>query len=158
MVDNTRLYKNAENKVLEVACAEVRHGDVASTEAHKLYNLPKNALIIEAGIIVNEAGQGGLTVDFGFDGGNELGNDIDIATTGYKQVANAIAALTLTEGTPNTLSSGTVTKAPRILTGTGKTVTATFSADPSAGKFFFMVTYIEFTVGNGHFMNYSSGS
>lgn len=158
MVDVTRLRKNAEMKKLSVASALIKHGDVSSTAAQLLYNLPANALIIDAGISVDVAGQSGLTVDFGFDGGNELGNDIAISSTGYKQVALAIATLTLTEGTPNTLSAGTVTKAPRILTGTGKAVTATFSADPSAGEFHFIVQFIEYTVGNGEFMNYGSGS
>lgn len=158
MVDITRLRKNAEMKVISVASALIKHGDVAATTQQLLYNLPANSLIIEAGISVDVAGQGGLTVDFGFDGGNELGNDIAISSTGYKQVTNAIASLTLTEGTPNTLSAGTVTKSPRILTGTGKAVTATFSADPSAGEFHFIVQFIEYTVGNGQFMNYGNGS
>lgn len=156
MTDLTRIRKNAELKVLSVAAATVKHTEVAAATLNELFNLPANCLIVDAGIIVDVAGQGGLTVDFGFDGGNELGNDIAISSTGYKQVANSIAALTLTEGTPNTLSSGTVTKSPRILTGTGKEVTATFSADPTAGEFTFIVQFIEYTVGNGQFMNYSA--
>jgi len=158
MTDLTRLRKNAENKIMEIASAEINFADVSSTALQKLYNLPKNGLIIDAGIVVETAGQGGLTVDFGFDGGTELGSAIAISTTGYKQVALPIATLTLTEGTPNTLSAGTVTKAPRLLTGTGKNVTAKFSAAPTVGKFYFIVQYIEYTVGNGHFMSFSDGS
>lgn len=157
MVDITRLRKNAEKKTISVSSAEINASDVGATTLQELFLLPANAVIVDAGIVVETAGQSGLTVDFGFDGGNELGNDIAISSTGYKQVAESIASLTLTEGTPNTLSAGTVTKSPRILTGTGKSVTATFSADPTAGKFHFIVEYIEYKLGNGKLTNYSAG-
>lgn len=158
MTDITRLRKNAEKKTISVASAMVKHSDVAGTTLQELFNLPPNCLIVDSGVVVEEAGQTSLTVDFGFDGGNELGNDLDIDGTGYVQVAEAIAALTLTEGTPNTLSAGTVTKSPRILTGTGKTVTAKFSADPTAGVFHFIVEYIEYTLGNGKLMALGDGA
>lgn len=146
MVDITRLRKNAEKKTISVAAAEIRHGDVSSTALQELFNLPGNCLIVEAGVVVEEAGQANLTVDFGFDGGNELGNDLDIDGTGYVDVDIAASG-----------NAETIQKAPRILTGTGKTVTAKFSADPTAGKFIFIVNYIEYTLGNGNLMSYGDG-
>lgn len=157
MADITRLRKFAEKKRYQVAAATVKHTDVGSTALQELFNLPGNALITDACVVVKTAGQSSLTVDFGFDGGNELGNDLDIDGTGVVSVPLNILALTLTEGTPNTLSAGTVTKAPRLDTGTGKTVTAKFSADPTAGEFVFIVEFIEYDLGNGEYMNYGDG-
>lgn len=155
MTDITRTRKFAEKKTMSISCAEIRHGDAADTTSHEIFNLPANCLITKAGIIVDEAGQSSLTVDLGFDGGNELGDDLAIDSTGYVEDGPAVATLTLSEGTPNTLSSGTVNSGLNILTGTGKTVTAKFSADPSQGKFYALVEYIEYTKGNGDYTVYS---
>jgi len=135
MADLTRKYKNNEKKTYSVMAARVKHTDVA-TGTNELFTLPPNCLIVDAAIVAEVAGQASLTVDFGFSGGNELGNDIDIAQTGVDTVA---------------LVSGA--KAPRLLTGTGKTVTAVFSADPTAGEFIFLVEYIEYTKGCGDLTN-----
>ena len=150
MVDITRLRKNAEKKTLSISSAEIRHGDVSATTSQELFNLPANCLIVDAGVVVEVAGQGGLTVDFGFDGLAELGDDLALSSTGYVDTPFDVTTLVLADGTPNTLTSGTVAKTPRLLTGTGKTVTAKFSADPSAGIFHFIVEYIEYTLGNGN--------
>lgn len=146
MVDITRLRKNAEKKQVSVAVAEVRHGDVSATTLQELFNLPPNCLIIDSGCIVEVAGQASLTVDLGFAGGSELGNDLDIDAAGY------------VEGLPQALdgNAGTLLKVPRILTGTGKNVTAKFSADPSAGIFHFYVMFVDYTRGNGELMNYTA--
>lgn len=138
MTDITRLRKNMEKKSISVSAAEVRHGDVSGTTLQELFNLPADCLIVEAGVVVEQAGQSNLTVDFGFDGGNELGNDLDIDGTGYVDVDITASG-----------NAETIQKAPRILTGTGKTVTAKFSADPTAGIFHFIVMYVEYTRGNG---------
>ena len=147
MTDITRLRKNAEKKTVSVASAEILHSDVGGTAIQELFNLPGNSLIINAGVVVEAAGQASLTVDFGFDGGNELGNDLDIDGTGYVAAGIAVSG-----------NAETLALAPRILTGTGKTVTAKFSADPTAGKFHFIVEYIEFTLGNGKMMSYGDGT
>lgn len=138
MTDITHLRKNMEKKCISVSSAEVRHTDVAGTTLQELFNLPADCLIVEAGVVVEQAGQTSLTVDFGFDGGNELGNDLDIDGTGYVDVDIAASG-----------NAETIQKAPRILTGTGKTVTAKFSADPTAGIFHFIVMYVEYTRGCG---------
>lgn len=175
MPNLTRKYNYSEKKTLSIAAARVKHSDVAATTLQELFCLPKNAVITNAFCVVEVAGQSNLTVDFGFDGGAELGNDLDIDAAGYvaglpvvstlTTLTGTVTALTLAEGTPNTLTSGTValtsgagtvTAAPRLLTGTGKTVTAKFSADPSAGEFVFVVEFIEYDVGNGNLMNYSA--
>lgn len=146
MVDITRLRKNGEKKVVSVSAAEIKAADITSTALHELFNLPPDALIINAGVVVEVAGQASLTVDFGFAGGNELMNDVDIDDTGYKQ--NTLA----------TTSGGTITTmAPRILTGTGKEVTAKFSAVPTAGVFHFIVEYIEYKLGNGMLTSLGNG-
>lgn len=153
--DLTRLRKSYEKKQVNVSCAHIKFGDIVSTNIHQLFKLPKDALIIDAGVIVDTAANGAITVDFGFDGGTELGAAIPITTTGYKQVAlaTALTSGTVTAGVVANLA-GTATKAPRILTGTGKTVTAVFSAGPTAGDFRFLVQYIEYKLSNGELTNY----
>lgn len=136
MVDVTRLRKNAEKKQFSVSSAEIRHTDVNNTALQELFKLPPNSLITNATVQVETAGQAGLTVNFGFDGGSELGSALAISTTGPKGTALAIAS--------------------RIPTTTGKTVTATFSADPTAGVFHFIVEYIEYTRGCGEYTNFGS--
>lgn len=138
MTDKTRLRKNAEKKTVSVSSAEIKGTEADSTNLNELFNLPPDALITNAGVVVEEAGQGSLTVDFGFDGGNELGNDLDIDGTGYVQAGIAVSG-----------NAETLMLAPRILTLTGKTVTAKFSAQPTQGRFHFIVEYIEYKLGNG---------
>ena len=132
MTDLTRYKDFAEKKTVSVSAAQILHSDVAGTALQELFNLPEKCLIVGAGIVVDVAGQAGLTVDFGFAGGNELGNDIALNSTGYKQVSLVT-----------------------VLTGTGKNVTAKFSADPSAGDFTFIVEYIEYTLKNGQRTDYT---
>ncbi|NCB95268.1 MAG: hypothetical protein EOM35_02190 [Negativicutes bacterium] len=144
MVDITRLRKNSEKKSVSVSAAEIKAADIASTALHELFNLPPDALIVNAGVVVETAGQANLTVDFGFDGGYELMNDVDIDDTGYKQNTLVVAGTAA-----DSVVTGTATVAPRILTGTGRTVTAKFSAVPTAGVFHFIVEYIEYKLGNG---------
>lgn len=152
MTDKTRMAKFNEKKTYSVASARLRHSDVADTALVELFNLPPNALITDATVIVEEAGQANLTVDFGFAGGNELGNDLDIDGTGVVSVP--LVTSTAVSGNAET-AAGTAVKAPRLLTSTGKNVTAKFSADPSAGVFVFIVEFIEYDLGNGNLMNYS---
>ena len=159
MVDLTRKKDFAQKKTSSVATARIEHADIATadgTALHELYNLPNNAVIKNAMVVVEVAGQTNLTVDFGFDGGNELGNDLDIDGAAVVSVTQSILALTLTEGVPNTLSAGTVSKSPMIATGTGKNVTAKFSAKPTAGTFVFIVEFIEYDIAVGTYMNYTA--
>jgi len=131
--DLTRYAKNAEKKTYSVASANMTHDKIPDTGNVILFNLPPNSLITARHFIINSAGQANLTVDVGFDGGNELGNDLDIDATGVLTSA-----------------------ALGILTGTGKAVTAKFSADPSAGDFELVVEYIEYKLGSGNLMNYTA--
>jgi len=174
MTDLTRKKDYNEKKTISAMSARVTHDQVADTALNELFNLPADALIRLAGVVVHTAGDAGLTVDFGFAGGAELGNDIPLDATGYfdadavstvTTLTGTVTALTLTEGTPNTLDSGTVAitsgagtvaAAPRILTTTGKNVTAKFSADPTEGDFTFIVEVLEFELGNGKLMDYSA--
>lgn len=133
MTDHRRTRKFAEKKTVAVSAAELNFAEVASTDAHELFELPDNALITHAYCDVKGAGQALLTVDFGFSGGNELGNDLDID-------AVSVVGGELTAG---------------IDTGTGKTVTAKFSAAPTAGDFVFIVQYIEYKLGTGMLTQYS---
>lgn len=132
MPDFRRSEKNAEKKTISISSATIKAADVSNTDNCLMFELPDNALIVASHTITKVAGQTGLTVDFGFDGGNELGNDLDIDNTG--------------------VLGGELTTA--IDTGTGKTVTAKFSAAPTAGEFVFIVEYIEYTLGNGMRTNY----
>ena len=171
--DITRLHKHAQKKTVSVSAANVLFGDVVSINTMQLFKLPPNALIVAAGVVVDTVANGAITVNFGFDGGIELGNALDIHTgVGYKQdkevstvttLTGTLTGITLNEGTPNTFNAGTValtsgagtvTHAPRILTGTGQIVTAVFSAGPTAGDFTFVVEYIEYKLGCGNMTNY----
>ena len=173
-LDLTRLHKNANKKVVSVACATLDYSDISpgAADINQLFQLPANALITHACMIVETASDDSETVDFGFAGGNELGNDLAATSTGVKQatevatlttLTGTVTALTLSEGTPNTLTSGTVAltsgagtvvHAPRLLTSTGKVVTAVFSAKPTVGRFHFLVEYVEYTLNNGDKTNY----
>lgn len=157
-VDKTRLRRNNQKRKISCAVAHVKFSDITgqgTADINQLFKLPANCLIVDAGVMIDTVANGSITVGLGFDGGTELLAAADIHTaTGYKQTTEAIASLTLVEATPNTLSAGTVTKSPRILTGTGKTVTAVFSAVPTAGEWRFIVEYIEYTLADGELTNY----
>lgn len=161
MTDLTRKKDFSQKKTLSVAAARVTHDMVAGTTVQKLFNLPANAVIVDAMIVVEVQGQGSLTVDFGYTGAADVlynnaaldGNDGDVLSEPHD-----ISGLTLTEGTPNVYLAGGAVKNPRIWTGTGKEVIATFSADPTAGSFVFIVTYIEYDLANGQLMNLSDGT
>lgn len=192
----TRHHKNSHKKTVSVACAKLLFSDISpgAADINQLFVLPPNAVITHAAMIVETASNAAETVAFGFAGGTEFGAALAASSTGYKQstevvtlttltgtttltsgaVTGTVNALTLNEGTPNTLNAGTivgtvttltgtctltsgagtVVHSPRILTATGKTVTAAFSAKPTVGVFHFMVEYIEYTLDNGDLTNY----
>lgn len=133
MTDKTRVGKNAEKKTLSVSSANLLHGDVDAV-LQELFVLPPDCLITDTHVIPKVAGLPALlTVDIGFDGGSELGSALDVDDTAVKGGALATA----------------------VDTGTGQTVTALFSADPTAGDFDIIVEYIEYTLGNGKLTNYA---
>ena len=134
MTNLTRLGKNAEKKTSSVSAINITH-DQITTGANEIFVLPDNCLITDVYCLTKVAGQTGLTLDLGFDGSNQLGDDLDIDNTGV---------------TSNFHSSYTA-----LDTGTGQTVTATFSADPTAGEFDIIVEYIEYTKGCGDLTNYA---
>ena len=135
MPDLTRVSDNNEKKTISVVAAVVEHGQVSNTDNVVLWNIPGRCLITRAYAVTEVPGQAALTADLGFAGGNELMNDVDL------------------DGTPNTVDDVLTTP---VWTGTGKQVTANFSADPTAGRFVFMIEYIEYTLGNGKLLNYSA--
>ncbi len=150
--DLTRKRKFGEKKTKSVSSARLQLADVVglSTNVLNLFNLPPDAIVTDAYVIVDDAAQGGVTVDFGFAGGTEFGSALAVSATGVKEKAESIATLTLNEATPNTLNAGTVTKALRLQTLTGKTVTAKFSAEPNETvDMTFVVEYIEYRLSNG---------
>lgn len=101
---------------------------VADTATQELFTIPANSLITDCYIVVEEAGQGSLTADIGYAGSNELFNDADIDAVSVVKDAGI-----------------------KLATGTGKTVTAKFSAAPTQGRFHVIVEYIEYTLSNGDF-------
>ena len=136
MVDITRLRKNAEKKQVSASAAEIRAADINGTALQELFKLPANSIITAASVIVETASQAGVTVNLGFNGGSELGAALAVSSTGSKGTAIAVAS--------------------RPMTLTGRTVTAVFSAIPTAGVFQFLVEYVEYTRGNGEYTNYGS--
>lgn len=153
MTDLTRTKHFNEKKTHSVACAVVTFDQVPDTNLVELFNLPERCLIIDAWVIPEVAGQANLTADFGFAGGNEIINDVDIDDTAVKQAPYATSVTV--SGEAQTVTTGTV-KNLNLTTGTGKNVTAKFSAKPTAGRFAFIVEYVEYTLGNGNLTNYSA--
>lgn len=129
MTDLTRKSTFSQKKGVCVASARITHDMVADTALNTLFNLPENAIITDAFVVVEAASQAGVTVDFGYDGGSELDNDASVASV----------AVIKTELALNT--------------GTGKAVSAKFSAAPTAGTFVFVVEFIEFDLATGPLMD-----
>lgn len=129
--------KHNEKKTLSIAAATIDHTDVNGTALNELFQLPGRCLITRAYAINEANGQASLTADLGFKGGTgaELINDADL------------------DGTPGVVKDA---MSLAIWTGTGKTVGVTFSADPTAGRFVFIVEYIEYSLGNGKLLNYAA--
>lgn len=141
MVDITQVTKNGQKKTRSVSSAILVGGSTAAlaggsyantTSNYDLFNLPPNALVTDAYIVTDVAGQATLTCDLGFDGGAELINDADIDNTGVVKDAGI-----------------------KLATGTGKLVTAKFSAAPTVGRFIAVVEYIEYTKANGDLTKFS---
>ncbi len=177
--DVTRIKRNAYKRQISSSVAHLTYADVVSTNTMDLFNIPANALIINAGVVVKTVANGAITVAYGIAGGSDFGAALDVHTaTGYVGATTAIAltsgALTGTltsglvsgattvvqnlaiTGTVTTLT-GTQTPAPRIDSGTGALITAIFSAGPTAGDFYFICEYIEYTLVTGDMTNYVTG-
>lgn len=131
MTDLTRNPGFNQKKAVCVASATLETADFDGTNQLDVFNLPANALVTDAYVITEEAGQTSLTLDVGFDGGAELINDADVDNTGVVKDA-------LTTG---------------VQTDTGKTVSVTPSAEPTQGKFIAIVEFIEYNVATGHLMD-----
>jgi hypothetical protein len=129
MTDLTRKGNFSSKKGVCVASARITHDMVADTALNTLFNLPDNAVITNAIVVVEVVGQASLAVDFGFNGGDEL---------------DSAAVLTTVAALKTDLS---------LATGTGKDVTAKFSAAPTAGTFVFIVEFIEYDIATGALMN-----
>lgn len=158
--DITRKKDFSQKKSRCVAAARVTHDMVGGTEFYELFNLPPNALIVDSCMLTKVAGQANLTVDFGSDANEDLLLDEVTADEDAGHVHSAgfdISGLTLTEGTPNTYLGGEAVKTPRIDTGTGMSVGASFSEAPTAGEWVFVVEFVEYDLANGTVMNLGTG-
>jgi hypothetical protein len=134
MTDLTRKKKFAQKKTFSIAAETVNFGDVSGAGAHELFVLPANCLITKARIITTVAGQTNLTVGLGFSGSQTaLISAGDIDNTGV------------------VIDAGI-----NVQTGTGKVITALFSAAPTAGSFTFIVEFIEFTKAEGDLLNFNA--
>jgi hypothetical protein len=133
--DITRYRKFAEKKTVSVSAAEVKAADVDGTNIMEIFKLPPNAIATDAYAVVDTAMDAAITADLGFDGGAELGNNLVMDATGFK-------------------TGALVDNADHLLTETGKTVTAVFSAQPTVGEVHFVVEYTQYTLGNGNLTNY----
>ena len=148
MTDLTRGRSFNEKKTRSVAAGVITYDQVVGTTVHDLFVLPERAIVTAAYLVPEVASQAAITVDIGFKGGagNELFNDAAVSNTTVK--TTNVASV---DGNAQT----NVPTAIALLTGTGKTVTAQFSAQPTAGRFAVVVEFIEYTLGNGDLLNYS---
>lgn len=143
MVDLTRANKNNEKKTKSVAAALITPDMISNTDTIDLFMLPVRSLITAAHII-REVAANAITADLGFDGGSELFNDA---------VLNATGVLTTNQTTND--GAGTDPSGITIQTTTGKKVTLKPSGDMTAGRFYVVIEFIEFTLGNGNLMDYA---
>lgn len=144
MGDLTRINKNNEKKTRSVAAALITPDMINNTDAMELFMLPVRSLITAA-YIVREVAANAITLDVGFSGGQELFNDAALNATGVLST-NTLAL---------TGNAESVTPGIALQTTTGKTVTLKASGDMTAGRFYVIVEFIEFTLGNGNLMDYS---
>lgn len=128
MTDLTRKGNFSEKKGVCIASARVTADMVEDTTPHILFNLPKNAVVTKALAVKEAVSNGGVTADLGFDGGSELLDDEALSAVAVGDADVALA------------------------TETGKQVTATFSAVPTAGIFVFVVEFIEYDLSTGKLM------
>lgn len=135
MTDLKKVSKFNQKKTRSISSATLVGGSsaaldggayVADTATQELFTVPANSLITACYIVVEEAGQANLTADIGYAGSNELFNDADIDAVSVVKDAGI-----------------------KLATGTGKTITAKFSAAPTQGRFHVIVEYIEYTLSNG---------
>lgn len=141
MTDLTRKSNFSQKKGVCVASARITHDMVADTALNTLFNLPENAVISNSYVVVEVAGQASLTVDFGFAGGDELGDGLALDVTAGTVVS-----------TPLVVASSAAAQV-LLHTGTGKAVSAKFSSDPSAGTFVFVVEFTEYDLATGSLMD-----
>lgn len=129
--------KASEKKTITHLGIVIEHSEINNASLNEIFTIPPRSLITRAYAINEVAGQASLTADLGFKGGTgaELLNDADM------------------DGTPGVVKGDLTTP---IWSGTGKTVGVTFSADPTAGRFVFVVEFIEYTLGNGNLVNYAA--
>lgn len=129
--------KTSEKKTISHLAAVIDHSEIANTNLNELFQIPGRCLITRAYAVNEVAGQASLTANLGFKGG-----------TGSELLSAADL-----DGTPGVVKGDLTTP---IWSNTGKTVGVTFSADPTAGRFVFIVEFIEYTLGNGKLVNYAA--
>lgn len=179
LTDITRKKNFSQKKTYSVAAARVTYDMVDGTHFNEVFRLPANALVVDVSMVVKVPGQTNLTVDFGTDANEDALLD-EVAADGVAgtvkstaevstvtTLTGTVTALTLNEAAPPTLNSGTVAltsgagtvaKSPRIDTNTGLVIGASFSAQPTAGEWVFVVEFIEYDIANGQLMNLGEGT
>lgn len=126
----TRLSKASEKKSVRVSAVEVNFDRIVVGDTHQLFEIPKNALILESHVEIIEPSEVGGVFDLGFDGGSELQSGV------------------LLDAAAGTVTS--VVEAPALESDLGETVTIVPTVAAFAqGKFLIVVKYIEYNLSNG---------
>lgn len=136
-VNLTRLKKRTDKKTISVHASNlvpVAEG-LVGLDINQLANLPPDAAIRDAYLVVNTATQAGVTAELGFAGGSELGTALPCDVAGH---------------VPGLVVDNT----DKVLTLTGKVLTVIFSATPTAGDIDVVVVYDEYTLCNGNLTQY----
>ena len=103
--DLTREKRNSYKRQINASVAHVLYSDVVSTNTHDLFNLPANALIINAGVMIKTVANGSITVAFGI-AGFSLSAASNLTTTGvaktltFGSVPNEASAVNIPRGAP----------------------------------------------------------
>lgn len=131
MTNRTNIRDFAQKKSYSVSAASLRTEDFDGTNAIEVFNLPEKALVTNAYVVADVAGNSGLTLK------------VDVGTTAVIAAADVDTLGDVSEADTN------------VVTGTGKTVSVTPSAAVTEGEFAVIVEYVEYTLGTGHLTNYS---
>lgn len=121
----SRLKTANQKKAVQIASLEFDFNDLTLVDEHQFFQLPKNAVILRSYFEVIEAGVAASTADIGFDGLDELFNNVDLVALAY----------TTFVGNLNTL--------------TGKTITFVPSVEQTQGRWRLIIEYVEFDLTTG---------
>ena len=135
-LDKTRLRSAAKKKVRAVAAVELYYSDFNATDTLQVFKLPENCLITAAYTVVKTAANASSTLSIGSTpSGTDLATGVSLTATG---------------------GGGGAVITSEVDTGTGTSIYVTPNQALTAGRFYVIVEYIEYTRNNGELTSYNA--